>query len=244
MQQSVRGLSGQTSFRNHSYSYPIAPAVDLSTVLNVELIVKTDNFASLKESMINGQLDILLGFGHDHMLTHFCSTHLVNDRVYVVLRKDLLNRYYTDPAPERLIPFVSQIRFSSLGKITCLIPPRENYTHKIMTQIFSKTKIAPNIIMGADSGDILIQMASSGTGAAFCLKSIIIERMTLFDPASDNALYAFPLQDEEALVDLALYYPENLRSSDALLAFSGIVKRNYQELYRIASEKLIRSYRQ
>lgn len=205
---------------------------------NVELITNTDVYDELKKAMNEGRLDILLGFGHERSLSNFHSTQLATEQIYIILCEQLLKKYYNNPSEKSLISFVSGVDMASFSGIPCLLPPAGHYTHKVMHKIFVKHKIDPNTVLEANSGDILIQMASRGIGAAFCLKPVLIGSLALFDQISEHKLCAFPLTEDEAQVDIALYYPRKLSMDESILTFGKIFKKSYRDLLRTADEKI------
>ena len=205
---------------------------------NVELVINTNVFDELKRAMTESQLDILLGFGHERSLSHFYATYLASEQIYIILCENLLKKYYSNPDAQSLIPFISGVDLASFRGIPCLLPPAGHYTNKVMNKIFIKHKTEPNIVLAADSGDILIQMASRGIGAAFCLKPVLIGSLSLFDQISEHKLCAFPLIEDEAQVDIALYYPDNRSMDEPILTLSKIFKKSYQDLLRTAEEKI------
>lgn len=206
---------------------------------DTEFMIKTDCFGKLEKYMTEGQLDLLLGFGPDNSLANYHSHHLVNEQILLIVRRDLMEKHYSNLSVPKPIPFSSAVDLTSFPALPYMLPPDGNYTHKVMNSIFLKRKITPNIVAQADSGDILIQMAKGGMGATFCLKSVLIEKLPLFRQNQPSSLCAFPLQDEEARVDIALYVPYDFCENEAVGILSDIIKEKHLDLCRIADQAFL-----
>ena len=192
----------------------------------VNLSVVTDGFISLAEKLSQNQLDIVLGTDFNKALKGYDSFPVAKSQVYAVLRRDLIDKYYSGRRPAVLTPFRTEISVEVFRDAPVLIPSVGNITELVMRKVFEKNGLRPNILMQANTGDLLIHMAKSGMGLTYVLKHVVMESISEFTESAGEIL-AFPLSSRDVQLELSLFCAPRIASNEAIISLAGTVRTSY-----------------
>ena len=158
------GVFGSGIWRRFHKKYP-----------NIEVRFSEKNTDRLLEELLRGDLNLMIGIDV-RSVSGLKVVPLVDEELRCVVRRSLLEDYYSDRAAGMIEKFSAEgIHLREIREVPMLFPPRGNRLRIPLEQVFRQAGVMPKIIFESDLPELLYRLGCEGDGAA------VITPMTIYD---------------------------------------------------------------
>ncbi len=133
----------------------------------IDLSVLEESTRVLEQRLENGDIDVMIGFA-PFMTEHAESVELMRDRLYLVLPKVLLAKYFGENADETLAEFKKTHDIGLFREFPYVMLEEGDRIRTIMDHVFSSADIMPDIRFETRNTQTAVALASEGIGATVC----------------------------------------------------------------------------
>lgn len=176
----------------------------------VHLITECANSNTLREMVLNNQLDMMItAFPEDHS-NRLSSTLLMNEQLYLIISDNMLREYFSDSFPECKDTFREGVDLHDFQHVPFILNERGFSSRDIVDQYTMKNHITLNCIREMVQADIHYLLSAKDYAASFCFSMFLPGVSTANRlKASESKLNIFPIKGFDTTNPVRILYLKN-----------------------------------
>ena len=194
---------GATRTRNRFITPEILPQFK-KQYPNVGIKMVTNHQASLEQMVLNGHLDLMMGFD-GFQSSKMASVEIATERTFLLVSSALLKKTEQRDCEKKIKEWQQGTSVSEFKDYPFLFRSKGCNSRKMADGLFLDCDLSPNIVYEDDDNDILFNLCLSGMGAMF-LPSFLILCGSKNDYIRDGQIYCFPLESERTFRKILIGY--------------------------------------
>lgn len=200
---------------------------------NVDISVYSDDTCNMEEMLLKGKIDLFMGVNATSNPL-FKRIHLTNDKVFLIISDQLLQKFFPDSYPSCKDLFYEGADLKLFEKVPMVRNLQFSTLTNLIDQHIDKYDIQLNTILSTSDYDTQIELCSSGITAAFC-PSILLQHITDINQlrSSKNQINIFPIKGFEHTLRIDLIY---LKTSLYPVYFKKFIELMQQEVGDYSNE--------
>jgi len=177
--------------------------------------------SELDTMLLNGELDMRIGYPAQSDVNRLAEHELVNETLYMVVPKTLIKNL---SLADKTHTFVS---IRDFVHHPFLLYPKNLGYRKVIDEYADQNQIHLRVIFEADSSDTLLRMAALGEGITFASNGSL-SAYRLYKPDIFESISAFPIKDLDYSRKLTILYQSGRILTAVDLCFIDICEKLYR----------------
>ena len=122
-------------------------------------------------------------------------------------------------SPHHKLAAKNIISIQDLAREPIIMKEKGSGTRKLVTELFTKKSLTPNILMETSNTEFIKQLVMRGDGISFLVKAAVTAEL------SDKKLTTVSIKDQKIFLDVSIAYLKDQHLSPPAQAFLGILKK-------------------
>lgn len=195
----------------------------------VEVGVVEGNTVELRESIMRGEIDLLIDFA-PIMVSDIVTVPLLTEKLYICLPKAVVEEMFPGMAFGDIEKAVATMSIAAFTEYPFLMMTPGNQIRIMLDRLLSREGVTPNIILETENIETLLALCVKGMGVTFYPELFVKNLGLPFEkPASDGQVFFFPMSDPITMGHLVVGYRQNTYMSDVTKNFIEFVRETYKD---------------
>lgn len=194
----------------------------------IELITHNGISDELEQLLLDGDLDLLVGFS-PFKSTCIETVSILDEQLCLVVPVNIMESAF--PNPKAAAVYFSQ-NGADISAFAALpfIMVKQGRIRNMIDRYLAKHQIDPKIILEHSDLETLLELSVRGIGLSFCFESYLRQPLFNVKDQEDSRPYVFPLLDPELKSTLVLAYHQKRYLSKAAKDFIALTQEIFSDV--------------
>lgn len=193
----------------------------------IELITHNGISDDLEQLLLDGELDLLLGFPPFNS-TLIETVPIMDEQLYLVVPANIMESAFPNGKAVASHFYQHGADISAFASLPFVMMKQGRMRHMI-NHYLAKHQISPNIILEHSDLETLLELSVRGVGISFCFESYIRQPRFNTKDSSYNQPYTFPLLDPDLKSTMVLAYHQKRYLSKAAKDFITLTQEVFSD---------------
>lgn len=195
----------------------------------VEVQLYIDVTKRLSEKLIDGDLDIVIGFNpfYKEIVEKVEFREILKENLCLVVPNRIMTEKYGEESAEKAEQFSKGVDLKEFADEPFLLVEKGNRIRDLSDRLFKKHGIDPRIILECSDLETLLLLCIKGMGVAFGFESVARMYGAGFVISMDSSAVIFPLKDEEVQGKIVIVHNKDRYLSLAARNFIDLAESRY-----------------
>lgn len=176
----------------------------------VNLITECANSNTLRDMVLNNQLDMMITAQPEDHSNRLSSTLLMNEQLYLIISDNMLREYFPDSFPDCKEVFREGVNLHEFQHVPFVLNERGFSSRDIVDQYTLKNHISLNCIREIVQADIHYLLSAKDYAASFCFSMFLPGVSTANRlETSESKLNIFPIKGFDTTNPVRILYLKN-----------------------------------